>query len=70
MASGADGQAPDLMTAQIANGIALNMIILVLNYMDTESHTALFNYFVFGFASVLATASYFIAENYMSILGL
>jgi phospholipid-translocating ATPase len=68
-ACSADGQPPDLLTARIANGVALNFVILILNYMDTESHTSFFINFVLILGSILPTAAYFIAENYLNILG-
>lgn len=59
--NGEEGHAPDIMTAKIGNGIALNFVILALNYIDTESHTSFFTFFVLTFASLLPTAAYFIA---------
>jgi len=56
-----EGRISDIKTAQISNGIALNLVILVLNYIDTESHTSFFVNFVLIFATLLPTASYFIA---------
>ena len=56
-----EGRSSDIKTTQICNGISLNLVILVLNYIDTESHTSFFTNFVLSFASLLPTVSYFIA---------
>lgn len=44
-------------------------MIVALNYLDTGSHTSFFTNFVLIFASLLPTIAYFIAENYIEIVG-
>ncbi len=63
-----DGHPGDLYSAQIAHGLVLNLIILILNYVDTQTHNSFFIGFVLIICSILPTVSYFLAENYMKIL--
>ena len=64
----ANGYPADLSSSQIAHGLVLNLIILILNFVDTQTQNSFFICFVFFFFSLLPTVSYFLAENYMPIL--
>lgn len=63
------GQVADRSTEKIANGIILVTIITMVNYLDTQSHTFLFEAIVFFGGSVLVTGSYYLGENFLSFLG-
>lgn len=56
-----DGQVQDLGGFKIINGLALVLIITMVNYIDTRSRSYFFELFVFLFGTVLPTMSYYIA---------
>lgn len=37
-----NGMIPDLKSARLANGMTLMMVILLVNYIDTKTHTYFF----------------------------
>ena len=41
---------------------------MIINYMDTKSHTFLFEVIIFWIGSILLTAVFFLAENYLEFL--
>lgn len=56
-----DGQVLDLAGFKIINGLPLVLIITMINYIDTKSRSYFFELFVFLVATILPTASYYIA---------
>ena len=55
------GHIPDQTTERIANGISLVTVIIMVNYLDTQSHSVFFELFVFFGGSILITGSYYLA---------
>jgi phospholipid-translocating ATPase len=65
----ASGRVPDQYTERLANGMVLIMVIIVVNYIDTQSHPPAYTWFVFIFASLILSALFFVVENYLPLIG-
>lgn len=65
----ANGQVEDLSGFKLLNGLALVLIVTMVNYIDTRTRNYFFEGFVFVVGTAIATASFYIAENFLPIMG-
>ena len=49
--------------------MALVSIVSMINYIDTRTRTYFFEVLIFFVCTVLATVAFYIAENYLPIMG-
>ena len=63
------GRIPDNITERVANGIVLVANIIIVNYIDTQAHSLVFEIMVFICASLIFSALFYIVENYLPLLG-
>lgn len=53
----------------MANGIVLVANIIIVNYLDTQAHSVIYEICVFVFASLVLSSLFYIVENYLPLLG-
>jgi phospholipid-translocating ATPase len=64
-----DGHVEDLAGFKLLHGLALVLVVTLVNYIDTRTRTYFFEVIIFFVCTALATASFYIAENYLPIMG-
>lgn len=64
-----NGHVEDLAGFKLLNGLALVLIVTLINYVDTRTRTYFFEGFIFFVATALASAAFYIAENFLPIMG-
>jgi hypothetical protein len=53
----------------LLHGAVLVNIVSLVNYIDTRTRTYFFEFIIFFVCTVVATASFYVAENYLPIMG-
>ena len=64
-----NGRIADSTTEHIANGMTLPINMIIVNYIDTQSHNWIFEVVLFVFCSLVLSSIYYVAENYLAFLG-
>lgn len=64
-----DGQIEDLSGFKLLHGLALILIVTLINYIDTRTRTWFFEIGIFFIGTAITIAAFYIAENYLQIMG-